>query len=215
MIKINLNKTKSEVVSDNSLKETGLNSSSVFANLKTSLGEKSQLLSPGFIIKIIVNIVLVACFPLSLKIYEVKQINELEAQKRKEELLLSQTNQKLSALKQELDSYGYLKEKVEEFSKKRQFLSSLTEERLVVPKILDFIQENLPNTVWLKKVLVDISEENKRVEISGESFRESSVNIFAGSLEQILDGNSITVSMRDIKEGKSVVKVSFDLKGSM
>ena len=215
MIKINLNKTKSEVVSDTSLKETGLNSSSVFANLKTSLGEKSHLISPGFIIKIIVNIVLIACFPLGLKMYEVKQINELEAQKQKEELLLSQTNQKLSTLKQELDSYGYLKEKVEEFSKKRQFLSSLTEERLVVAKILDFIQENLPNTVWLKKVLVDISEENKRVEISGESFRESSVNIFAGSLERILDGNSITVSMRDIKEGKSVVKVSFDLKGSM
>ena len=91
----------------------------------------------------------------------------------------------------------------------------MTEQRLVIPRILDFMQVNLPNTVWLKKVQVDISGEGQRVELSGESFKEVSVNTFASSLEQILDGNSITVNMRDIKEGDSVVKVSFDLKGEI
>ena len=217
MIKLNLNKTRSVSESDTSLNQSGTKFSTLLTNLQGSIGGgKLSELGVGFIIKIAVNFVLILCFPLGLKIYEVKQINQLSAQKQKEELLLNQTNQKLSALKQELDSYGYLKDKANEFSKKREFLGQLTEQRLVIPRVLDFIQDHLPNTVWLKNVKVDISDkENKKVEISGESFQESSVNIFVSSLENILDSNSITVSMRDIKEGNSVIKVSFDLKGEM
>ncbi|MCZ0932423.1 MAG: PilN domain-containing protein, partial [Oligoflexia bacterium] len=160
-----------------------------------------QRAGPGLLIKIIVNIALISAFPLGLKVYEVKQINKLKAQRQREELLLSQINQQLSALKAELDSYGYLTKKSAEFAKKKEFLSQLTEERLITPRILEFIQDNLPNTVWLKKIQVDISnKESKRVEISGESFKEVSVNVFASSLEQVLDGNSITVNMRDVKE---------------
>ena len=217
MIKLNLNKTRSAVSSNTALSEgKAPRGSTVLTNLQTVLGEKIQQTSLGFFIKIIVNIVLISGFPLGLKIYEVKQINKLKAQKQKEELLLSQINQQISASKAELDSYGYLKKKSEEFAKKKEFLSQLTKERLVVPKILDFIQGNLPNTVWLKKVQVDISNKGtQKVEISGESFKEVSVNIFASSLEQVLNGNSITVNMRDVKEGNSVIKVNFDLKGEI
>ena len=99
---------------------------------------------------------------------------------------------------------------------KKEFLKKLTEERLIIPKILDFIQNHLPNTVWLKQIQVDISDKDRQsVTISGESIKEVGVNTFAVFLEEILDSNSITVSMRDIKEGNTVVKVSFDLKGEI
>ena len=215
MIKLNLNKTRSAVAGDTALNESNRGSTAL-QDLQTALGEKMKHASPVFFIKILINLALISAFPLGLKIHEVKEINKLKAQKQKEELLLSQNNQLLSTLKTELDSYGYLKKASEEFSQKKEFLSKITEERLITPRILDFIQDNLPNTVWLKKIKVDISDkENKKVEISGESFKEVSVNIFASSLEQILDGNSITVNMRDVKEGNSVIKVSFDLKGEM
>ena len=216
MIKFNLNKTRSSVASNTALTDGKTKASTILTDLQTALGEKIQSAGPGLIIKIALNLILIACFPMGLKIYETREINKLKAQKNKEELLLNTAKQSLSALKAELDSYGYLKEKSEEFERKKEFLSRLAEKRLVIPRILDFIQDQLPNTVWLKRVDVDISDkENKRIEISGESFKEVGVNVFSGSLEQILDGNSITVNMRDVKEGESIVKVSFDLKGSM
>ena len=217
MIKLNLNKTRSAVAGDTAISEgKARGGSTVLTGLQNVVGEKLQQVSPGFFIKIIVNIALISGFPLGLKIYEVKQINKLKAQQQKEELVLNQANQQLSTLKTELESYSYLKKTSEEFERKKEFLSQLHEKRLDIPKILDFIQENLPNTVWLKNMRVDISnEEVKKVEISGESFKEVSVNIFASSLEQILNGNSITVNMRDVKEGNSVVKVTFDLKGEI
>ena len=217
MIKLNLNKTRTAIDSDTvegRRKKSG--QSTVLTGLQSVLAERMESVGPGFIIKLIVNVVLILCFPLGLKIYEVQQINKLKAQKEKEELLLNETNQQLSILKTELNRYGYLKGKSEEFIRKKEFLSQLTKERLDVPRILDFIQDNLPKTVWLKKIQVDVSnKENTRVEISGESFKEISVNVFASSLEQILNGNSITVNMRDVKEGNSVVKVNFDLKGEI
>ena len=217
MIKINLNKTRTTVDSETALsrgKKT--RGSTILTEFQSALENRLREASPLFFIKILINIILIASFPLGLKIYEIKQINQLEAQKQKEENLLSQSKQRLSALKKELDSYGYLKDKLREFQKKKEFLSQLTEKRLVVPTILDFIQNKLPDTVWLKRIQVDISKEaSKEVQISGESFKEVGVNIFAGLLEEMLDSNSITVNMRDIKEGSNVLKVSFDLKGEM
>ena len=216
MIKINLNKTRSGVDTEvSSRKSKTKATSSVLTGFQTALEEKLSSFGPSFYIKIVVNIICILCFPLGLKVYEVKQINKLKAQKQKEELLLNQANQKLTVLKNKLNSYGYLKEKSKEFEKKKQFLSQLTKERLIIPSILDFIQDHLPNTVWLKNIEIDVSEKKKNIKISGESFKEAGVNIFARTLEQILDENSITVNMRDVKEGNSVLKVSFDLKGEI
>ena len=216
MIKINLNKTRSTVADTALSQGKKTNASTALSEFQTVLGNKLREVSPLFFIKILMNIILIASFPLGLKIYEVQQINKLKAQHQKEENILNQSKQQLANLKTELDSYGYLKDKAKEFEKKREFLSQLTEKRLIVPRILDFIQNKLPNTVWLKTIQIDISKEESRdVAISGESFKEVGVNIFASSLEEILNGNSITVNMRDVKEGSSVIKVSFDLKGEM
>ena len=216
MIKLNLNKTRSTVASDTELKQSKTSGSALLTDFQTAMSSKFSQAGPGFLIKMLINIIFIACFPLGLKIYEVNQINKLKTQLQKEKNILEQNEQQLSALKTELDSYGYLKEKTKEFETKKEFLSQLTEKRLDVPRILDFIEDKRPDTVWLKKVQIDISREDiKKVSISGESFKERSVNAFASSLEQILNGNTITVNMRDIKEGSSVIKISFDLKGEI
>ena len=120
MIKLNLNKTKTSIDQGMPIGTTvDSTRGSMIESLQTALGQGLQNTSPVFFIKIIINIVLILAFPLGLKIYEIQQINKLEVQKQKEELLLAQTTEQFNNLKTELDSYGHLKQKSEEFARKK------------------------------------------------------------------------------------------------
>lgn len=219
MIKVNLNKTKSSVIYDT--KETGLGSSDTFfqtavstvlTNIKkTNVAEASATA----LLKIVINFILVLCFPLALKVYEVNQIKELEKQKSKKEQLLAAASGELSRLETELRSYDHLQAKAEEYRKKKEFLKKLAESRLIIPRTIDLIQNKTPKTVWLEELRLEISERGQKVHITGKSFNEAHVNFFANSLHDVLDKNSITVDTQDIREGNSVVKVDFNLKGTM
>lgn len=217
MIKVNFKKTKSPQQTEVVTEATGLGlTGTLITNLKTTLEQNTSLLSPGLIVKFILNIVFVACFPLGLKIYEQKGIKELERQKKQEETTLAQTNAKLAQVRKGLENQTELNELSQEFKEKKDFLKGLSHKRLIVPKILDFIQSHIPRKrVWLKNVNIDISGKTQKVSISGESFKEGTVNSFAVSLRDILDENSITVSTRDIKNRDSIVKISFKLDGSI
>ena len=172
-------------------------------------------INAAVVIKIVINFVLILCFPLGLKAYETHQINKLEKEKTLKEKLLASTNEKLSHLENELKSYDYLQEKAKEYKKKKEFLKHLAESRLIIPRTIDLIQNKIPKTVWLEQLKLEISEEGQKVHISGKSFNEAHVNFFANSLHDVLDKNSITVETQDIKDGNSIVRVNFNLKGRM
>ena len=92
----------------------------------------------------------------------------------------------------------------------------MAESRLIIPRTIDLIQNKTPKTVWLEVLKLEISEKgHSSVYISGRSFTEDHINFFANSLHDVLDRNSITVDTQDIKEGDSVVRVDFNLKGMM
>lgn len=213
MININFNKTKSSVIHAGTQSGMETGESSVITNLKSTFANVQFDLQPGIIIKMITNLVLILCFPLGLKVYEVREINKLEVQKQAVSSALKQTQDRLAQLKAELDSYSHLQEKSKEFATKKEFLRGLAEARLIIPRTVDLIQNKTPKTVWLERLNLKLSKEETAVEISGKSFNEAHVNSFAGSLHDILDKNSITVDTRDIKEGGSIVKVNFNLKG--
>jgi len=213
MIKVNLNKTKNSVYHTRS---TGMASSgsSVFTQLKTVISENVDV-NPFIFIKFIVNAILILCFPLGLKIYEINEIRKLNKEKSQAETVLSGTQNELSSLKLELAKYDHLKSKAQEFSDKKAFLKELADSRLVIPRMIDLIQNKVPKTVWLEDLSLNISEQKNELQMTGKSFSEAHVNAFASSLHDILDKNSVTVNTRDIKEGDSVVKVNFSLKGVM
>ena len=218
MLKINLNKTKKAEVFQDQTHSTGLATagSTLFTNLKTLVGGiKSDVITPVLIVKIIINISLIVFFPLGLKIYEMIQINKLETQKKATDDILAGAQLKLDQLRKELSNYDHLKDLSQEFVRKKNFLQGLAEKRLVIPRTIDLIQNNTPKTVWLEHIKLNLSDEKNTVEISGKSFNENHVNSFATSLHNILDKNSITLETQDIKEGESIVKVDFDLKGVM
>ena len=217
MIKVNLNKTKSSVTSYYTQSRTGLAGagSSIFTSIKETIANKEIAINPAIFIKIIINLILVLCFPLGLKIYEVREINKLENKKQGVEKSLAETKERFSQLESEIKSYGHLQEQAREFEEKKGFLKELAQSRLIIPQMMDLIQNKTPKTVWLEHLKMEITKDGNKLELSGKSFNETHVNFFASSLHDILDKNSITVDTMDIKEGNSVVKVDFKLQGVM
>lgn len=215
MIKINFKQTK--IARDQDTKSTGLASQGA-STIVTALVEQAKKIQfgdigPEVFFRMTINVVLVLCFPLGLKIYEINQINKLERIKKQKEDLLATTNQRLADVSEELEDYSHLQEKSKEYQTKKNFLKGLAEARIVIPRTLDIIQNKTPETVWLKQVSLELSDANTKVSLSGKSFKEADINAFANSLNDILDRNSIFVSTRDVKEGNSVVSVDFELDG--
>lgn len=216
MIKVNLNKTKNSVIYNTKDKEV-TSVDSVFSTVVSKLKSQGTVdFNTTLMAKITVKLILLLCFPLGLKAYEINQINQLETLKQQKEELLNTTNQKLSQLKDELTSYDYLQAKAKEYEGKKNFLKELAESRLIIPRTLELIQSKVPNTVWLNNLSLRLSkEEGQKLSLSGQSFNEAHVNFFAHSLRDILNKNSITVDTHDVKEGDSVVKVNFKLNAVM
>ena len=219
MIKVNLNKTKSSMTYDTQRAEVNPSGSVFSTAISTALKNiKSQSIfemNTVIMMKFILNLIFILCFPLALKAYEIHQINKLTNEKVQKENLLSSINEELAKLETELKSYDYLQKKAEEFKKKKEFLKTLAEARLIIPRTIDLIQNRTPETVWLEHLKLELLETRQKVYISGKSFSETHVNFFANSLHDVLDKNSITVNTHDIREGDSVVRVNFSLQGVM
>ena len=216
MIKVNLNKTKTSDLRSET-KSTGLAGgefSTIITKIQTEMS-KMNMEDIGFDVffKIIINLILILCFPLGLKIYEINQINNLEKIKKQKESLLNTKNQQLKSLSQQLKAYDHLQKKADEYANKKNFLKKIAENRIIIARTLDIIQNKTPETVWLKNLALELQETYTQINLSGKSFSEDHINSFADSLNDVLDKNSITVDTRDVKEGNSVTHVEFQLKG--
>ncbi len=214
MIKVNLNKTKSSTIYSQSVSSESVHST-IFTNIKKRLQGKTINISPAILIKMVINLILIACFPLGLKIYELREIKKLNDKKKKEEQVLANEQKKLAILTEELGKYDHLQDKSKEFTDKMDFLKDLAETRLIVPQTIDLIQDKIPKTVWLESLSLNISTGKNILQIEGQSLDEADVNAFAASLHDILNENSIVVNTRDVKESNSVVRVKFKLEGEM
>ena len=73
--------------------------------------------------------IFILCFPLGLKIYEMKQIRKLNKEKIQAETVMSGTQDKLYSLEAELAKYNHLENKAKEFLEKKEFLKELAESR--------------------------------------------------------------------------------------
>ena len=215
MIKVNFNKKKTDADQSKGLTSTG--TSTVFNQFTEIIKQSQDFLDLQTIIKFSINLFIVLSFPVGLKIYEVRELNKLENQKAQEQSILNQKQQQLADLKKELDSYGNLKAMSEEFAVKRKFLKEVSAERLTAPKIIEFIQTEIPKDIWLINVKIDLKGEGKKLHISGFSVKESSINYFTNTLQSVLNRKSIFVETKDIKDGQSesIIKTNFKLIGDL
>jgi len=217
MIKVNFNQKKAD---PNTSRSTGLaptGTSQFFSQVTELITESQSLLDTATLIKFIVNCAIVISFPVGLKIYEVREIEKLETQKNQEEGILNQKNQELAELQKELKNYDYLDNLAEEFKVKRAFLDQIASDRLLAPRVIDFIQNQIPEDTWLNKLQITLEKEDIKLSLSGFSIKEANINKLTDNLEGILHRKSISVDTKDIKEGQSdtIAKTSFNLKGSI
>jgi len=218
MIKVNFNQKKTSMAEARTRGLAPTGTSQILNQFTETLKEKQSLLDTQTLVKFIFNIIIVLCFPIGLKIYEIKEIRKLEKLKAQEQSILDQKNQQLASVKKELEAYAYLEDLSKEFSTKRAFLSEISSGRLVVPRVIDFIQNKIPKGMWLTNVKIDLQNlETAKLSISGFSIKEASINYFTNSLEAILQRESILVNTRDIKDSQSqtITKTNFSLKGNL
>ena len=155
MIKFNLKSTKTSVNMD------PLAGENYTQNIRTNLTEfldhlDLSSIDPKTFIFIALKILIILCFPLGLKVYEVYQINILKTEREQVDKVLTAKNGEVSHLNQELEKLSYLKKKAEEYESKKNFLKNLAYSRLIVPKILDQIQSVIPETVCLLLLLIPL-----------------------------------------------------------
>ena len=217
MIKVNFNQKKTDNVNHDTTGLASKRTSQMITQISEMAKEAQELISPQAIIKILINVILILSLPIGLKFYEIREIGKLTTQKNQEQSVLDQKNQEVARLKKELESYAYIKDIANEFENKKNFLKEISEDRLVVPRIMDFIQNQIPKDLWLTDLQIDLKEEDRKISLSGFSVKESSINYFTNMLQQILQKESISVDTRDIKDGSSdsILKTSFNLKGEL
>ena len=219
MLKVNLNKTKiqtrSRIGAGTKSSISMMSDSSRVSVLSTGLKDLKaadllQNLDAALVLKIVVKLILVLCFPLGLKIYETWHLNELKREKAVFEGSFAERTKERDRLKQEVKSFEYLVNQANEYKQKKKFLEKLAHSRLIIPQLLDQIQSVVPESVWLKNLKVEIKDKGN-LYLNGESLSEDRINLFANSLKNIVNRNTITLNTRDVKGEKDFVKVSFDL----
>lgn len=217
MIKVNFNQKKTDATESRAKGLAPTGASTVFTQFTEVIKQSQDILDSQTIVKLSINLLITFSFPIGLKVYEVREINKLENQKAQEQSVLDQKKQQLADLKKELDSYGYLNDISQEFKTKRSFLKGVAADRLIAPKIIAFIQDEIPKDIWLTNVKIDLKGEKKKLNISGFSVKESSINYFTSALQSVLHRKSIFVETRDVKDGQSdsIIKTDFKLKGDL
>ena len=221
MIKINLKNTKTSIsrFGGPSVTDVGTDTGQE-TNLSTFVDQIKRLdlsnLETALLLKILVKLVVLCLLPFGLKVYEILNIQRLEAVKRQTEQELNDKKAAVSQIQIRIDSYGFLKKKEKEFDKKKELLSNLASSRLAIPRFLDEVQTIIPSSVWLKRIEVREEKDSKRqVSFSGESVNEEMINKFAEELKAVVEPNSMQFNTQDIKEGENAVKVGFDIRAEL
>ena len=220
MIKINLKHTRT-AVSQTSWSEMNLTSETSAKSIATNLSESLKnidlsAIDSALLLKILLKFLLVFSIPFGLKIYEIMNLNSLEERQSAAKAKTEAKKAESSVLQKQIDKYGHLKSKEEEFNKKRKILEELAAGRLVIPRFLDEIQTIIPPNVWLKRIDITQDPEGKtQLALSGEGVLEEEINGFVEELKSVADGNSIRLNTTDVKDGETSVKVSFTINAML
>ena len=224
MIKLNLNKTKVEstqmeatlttnpgnTTSMTSFKDTAL------SRFREMINKTSEEITPAIIIKASINLGILICCPLGIKIYEVRGKSALKKAQEQVQMELDSAKQEVAGLDGELKKYEKIKEDSIGFLKRKEFLKKIASSRLIIPEALDFIQNNLPENVWLNSLNIKLTNKETNefeMRLQGNGINELNVNSFESILGSFLDPKTVTSSVQDVKSEDNSVKVSFSIEG--
>lgn len=127
----------------------------------------------------VVNGLMLVVFPILLMFYEQHHIDQLNLQLRQTQSALSVKETTLQEKKAEAAKSGELKEKAKELANKIEILKKLAKIRLREIRALDFIQNNIPEKVWLSEMVF----KEGQLKLKGRSMTDDDLTNFVNSLE--------------------------------
>ncbi len=145
------------------------------------LGEGVQLGSEDIQKQGAIRLLMMLAFPVLLYVFETQNIPELKSQVRKKQAEIQVLVQKNDAAKGAVEEIVKFKEDKEKLQKQVDTLESLQKDRDREVKILDNIQKDIPEKVWLRRLEFKDTE----LFISGTAVTDSDIASFIDSLGKI------------------------------
>ena len=137
-------------------------------------------ISPGKIIYFLIKVSFCAAGVLVLKHLEKDNLRKLNIAKDQVGQELVQLQKKQKTMEEQVNSFGYMRERSKEFDNKISIMQKIVDDRLVVIQGLDSIQSVIPEEVWLKKVTF----RNQKFTLEGLGTTNHQINRFIEKLEK-------------------------------
>lgn len=128
----------------------------------------------------LLRLVIIAILPLALYAYETQNIPELQAKLNSKNNLLQSLTDKNNQAKAAVEEIKKFKEDQTQLQKQISTLEGLRRERLREVKILDGIQKDMPEKLWLTKVVFDKS----KIVLSGLTVGDLELSTFMEQLSR-------------------------------
>lgn len=152
-------------------------------------------------------------FPIALYIYESQAIPELRHSLIDKQKKLNQLTEKNEKAKTAVEETKKFSEDQDKLQKQIQTLDGLRKERMREVKILDNIQKDIPEKVWVNTIKFD----DKRLLISGMAVSDPDLTTFMENLSRSVFLRDVNLIRSDeqVMENSSKVIKRFDVTASL
>ncbi|MDE0119204.1 MAG: PilN domain-containing protein [Bdellovibrionales bacterium] len=149
---------------------------------------------------------------IALRYVEQQNLDKLNRQKTIVQGELDQLIKTRKDKEKQVESFGYIVEKSKEFYNKLDIMQGLADSRLLPLTGLDYIQNVIPEEVWLR----EIEFRNKEFDIKGASTTNKQVQNFIEKLEGTQLFSSVTLQQsREEKDNKNYIRRNFTIKSTL
>ena len=136
-------------------------------------------LTVGQWLSLVFRLLLLATGVIGLKVYEQRNINQLNLSKNLLSGEISELESKKQKLKKDIEGFGVLSKQSKQFNTKLDIIQGIMDDRIWAIKGLDQIRSSIPDKVWLEK----IGYRDKVFTIDGVSISNKEIERFVAALE--------------------------------
>ena len=202
-------------------KKSGQHTSAIKLDLSSQLKQQLESGEWGIhtFISLAVKLVVISVIPLGLVFYEKYNKNMLLQQKVQVEGELTAKKQELQKLTSQLDAYDGAHKKHEEFQNKLEILKKIAQERIMIIRVLDSVQEamgrasekeNVNNFMFFNTVSV----RGDKLNIAGSASKEDVIDQFVERLQR-QDTVYHSINWEDVVSNKQTKIKNFRITGKI
>ena len=159
----------------------------------------------GFFLRVVICVAGIV----SLRYVEQQNLDKLNRQKAIVKGELDQLVKTRKDKEKKVESFSYIVEKSKEFYNKLDIMQGLADSRLLPLTGLDYIQNVIPEEVWLREV----GFRDKEFDIRGASTTNKQVQNFIEKLEETQLFSSVTLQQsREEKDKRNYIRRNFTIK---